>query len=131
MMKTRALLVTFMLFFALGLAGQQGCTKAPPTLSPAGVVAFQNHQVQRALDLIRDTAHDANATVPPVLSTDTARKVTLWHKSAITILHARGEGWREIVKTSLEGLERSLPDAEKAKLTPYIALAKTLLSEVF
>jgi hypothetical protein len=33
----------------------------PPTLSPAAQLAYHSHQVQKVLDLIRDTAVDANA----------------------------------------------------------------------
>jgi hypothetical protein len=101
----------------------------PPTLSPAATVAFQNTQVQKALDLIRDVAHDANATVPPVLSTATTRQVTLWHQSAITVLHARGAGWQAAVTASLDELSTHLP-AARPRLAPYIALAKTLIQEI-
>jgi ABC-type branched-subunit amino acid transport system ATPase component len=130
MIQTRKLALVFCVFIALGIAGQQGCAKAPPTLGPAGVTAFQNQQIQKSLDTIRDIAIDANATAPPVLTTDTTRKVVTWHKSAITVLHARGAGWVSTLTTSLDELSRNLPAAEQKTLAPYIALAKTLLNEV-
>jgi ABC-type branched-subunit amino acid transport system ATPase component len=130
MIRTGKLAVVFCLFVAVGLIGQQGCAKAPLSLSPAGVTAFQNSQIQKSLDTIRDIAIDANATTPPVLDTTTTRKVVTWHKSAITVLHARGAGWVSTLTTSLDELSRNLPAAEQKTLAPYIALAKTLLNEV-
>jgi len=123
--------LTLILLCALTLF-TPGCTNnPPPNLSPAATTAFQNTQIQKALDLIRDVAQDANATTPPVLSTNTARQVTLWHQSAITVVHARGAGWQSAVFTSLDELATHLSAADKPRLVPYIALAKTLLAEVF
>jgi hypothetical protein len=130
MIRTGKLAVVFCLFVAVGLIGQQGCAKAPLSLSPAGVTAFQNSQIQKSLDTIRDIAIDANATTPPVLDTATTRKVVTWHQSAITVLHARGAGWVSALTTSLDELQKQLPASERKTLAPYIALAKTILVEV-
>lgn len=113
----------------IGMALSQ-CAKVPPNLSPPAVKAFHQHEVQKVLDLIRDIAQDGNTTVPPVVSLETARKVTLWHQSAISIVHAAGGSWQALVATSLEELLKNLSDADRAVLAPYVALARTILAEV-
>lgn len=129
-MKMRTLVLMLLLSGVSGAATQSACAKAPPTLSPAGVSAFNNHRVQRALDIIRDTAQDANAQTPPVLSTDTTRKVTRWHESAITIVHAMVNGWQVLLTTSLDELLKDVPAHERPMLAPYVALAKTVITQV-
>jgi hypothetical protein len=110
--------------------GSSACaTHPPPTLSPAGTVAYQNIQIQRALDLIRDTAHDANAAVPPLLSTPTTVRITQWHRSALIVLHQRGAGWRANLRASVGELAQHLPAAERPRILPFIVLAQTLLQE--
>lgn len=107
------------------------CAKAPPTVTtPQGIVAFQNLQVQKALDQVRDIAVDANATTPPVLSTDTTRKVVTWHKAAITTLHARTNGWQAALLTGLDELTKGLPAKDQQVLAPYIELVKVILQGV-
>jgi hypothetical protein len=127
MIRTGKLTVVFCLFVAVGLIGQQGCAKAPLSLSPAGVTAFQNSQIQKSLDTIRDIAIDANATTPPVLDTATTRKVVTWHQSAITVLHARGAGWVVTLAAGLDELLKNIPAEERQTLLPYVTLAKTVL----
>jgi len=104
-----------------------GCAKTPPTLSPPAATAFQNHQIQKVLDLVRDTAQDGHATTPPVFTADTARKITVWHKAAITTLHARGQGWQATVKTGLIEALQTIPEPERAKFEPYVKLLEALL----
>jgi hypothetical protein len=115
------------LALALTLAA---CASAPASLSPAGVSAFNNTRVIKGLDLIRDTAVDAHAQIPPLLSTDTTRKVVTFHASAITIVHATGHGWAPIVLAGLDALVKDVPPGEKQLLAPYVALAKTIIAEV-
>jgi len=129
MIRTKLLIVPFVLFFAIGLAGQQGCAKAPPTLSPVGVTAFQNLQIAKALDTVRDIAVDANATTPPVLSTSTTRSIVTWHKGALQVLNARSAGWPTTIATSLDAVVGNLPAKERDTLAPYVTLAKTILQE--
>lgn len=106
-----------------------GCASAPPNLSPAGTAAFHGTRVIKALDLLRDTAVDANNLVPPLVSTDTTRKVVTYHKSAITIIHSTPTGWKATVLTGLDALAAQLPATEKAQLGSYLTLAKTLIQE--
>src|SRR5258708_7843497 len=106
------------------------CAKAPANLSPAGTQAFYSLRVQRVLDIIRDTAQDANAQTPPVISTETARKITVWHRSAIVVLHDAQAGYKAALLSGLDQLQNDLPAADKTKFSVYISLAKTILQEV-
>ncbi len=119
---------TLLLICALTFAS--ACAKAPPTLTPAGATAFQNTQIQKALDLIRDIAQDGNATTPPAISTAAARAVTTWHQAAIITIHDRASGWKATVETGLDQLVMQLAPNEQMLLSPYVALAKTLLKEL-
>lgn len=107
-----------------------GCAKTPPNLSPAGVAAFQGTQVIRALDTLRDSAILLNEQVPPIVSTDTTRKVVTYHKFAIATIHSLPAGWKPTVETGLTELQRTLPPPEGARLAPYFTLTQTLLKEV-
>jgi hypothetical protein len=111
-------------------SGFSGCAPPPPNLTPAANQAFYKTRAEKALDVIRDTAQDGNATVPPIVSTATARKITTWHESALKIMHDAGAGWQAAVKTSLDELLKDVTPAEQQLLTPYVALAKTILQEV-
>ena len=72
------------LTLALGTASTavavQSCasiTPAPAGLSAAGVVAFNQTRLVKALDVIRDTAISANAQPKPLISTDETRMTTV------------------------------------------------------
>lgn len=107
-----------------------GCAKAPPNLSPAGARDFQNTRVIKTLDLIRDTAQDANAQTPPLVSTNTARTITQWHRSALLIIDATRSGWCVTVKASTAETFKNLDAAAQRLLSPYFSLASTLFNEV-
>ena len=106
------------------------CAKAPPNLGPQGTIAYQNLQIQRTLDLLRDAAISANEVEPPVLPTRTTREVVLYHKSAITILHARAQGWQTALTTSLDSILSQLSDKDRAVLEPYAVLVRTIVQEI-
>lgn len=106
------------------------CAVPPPNLSPAAVTAFQNTRVIKGLDILRDTAVDANAQVPPQLSTATTRKVVQYHESALKIIHAAGSGWQAAVLVGLDELVKDAPPAERSLLAPYVALVHTILAGV-
>lgn len=117
----------FLLPVVLALA--IGCAPAPPNLTPAGVAAFKGTQAIKALDLLRDAAIDANALTPPLISTDSTRRVVLYHKSAITIIHKTPAGWRPTVGAGLAELRASLKGTEGEQLAPYIRFAQALIEE--
>jgi hypothetical protein len=106
------------------------CSHAPPTLSPAGVQAFNQFQVQKDLDLLRDTAITANAQQPPLLSTDATRKVVEYHKAAITTIHAAASGWKTTLLTGLNETAATLAPGEQAILAPYVTLLRAVLAGV-
>jgi hypothetical protein len=105
------------------------CVPPPANLTPAAATSFDKQRVQRALDIIRDTAQDGNAQTPPAFSTVATRAVTKWHTAALKTLWA-GPGWQDTVKTGLDELLTNLPAHEKSVLAPYVALAKTVITEV-
>jgi hypothetical protein len=119
-----------MLVLCLVLFTPACAQNAPPNLSPAGVVAWQGTKVIKALDVIRDIAVDAEATAPPLLSHATMLKIVAWHKAAITTAHAAPAGWSDVIKASLRSTLDLLTPAERQQLSPYFALAETLLNEV-
>lgn len=107
------------------------CTaNAPPNLSPVARQAFTNTRVIKGLDLIRDTAVSANAQVPPLVSTDTTRKIVAYHRSALLVIRDVPNGWKATVMTGLTETVRGLPPAESQLLGPYVALVTTILNEV-
>jgi hypothetical protein len=114
----------------LALALIVGCAKAPPTLTPVGKTAWQGIQAIRVLDTIRDVAIAANAQTPPILSTDTTRKVVTFHKSAVTVIGASPGGWKPIVTASIGQLQKDVPAAEWTKIAPYVALLSTIIQEI-
>lgn len=107
-----------------------GCQHAPPTLTPAAQLAFQGTRAIKGLDLLRDFAVDANAQIPPVISTDTTRKIVIYHRSAITLIHDVPNGWKATVLTGLAEVVRDAPAGEAQKFAPYVGLLKGLLAEV-
>jgi hypothetical protein len=123
--RSRVLLVVL----AMAISSATACQKAPPNLSPVGVTAFNNTRVIKALDLLRDTAVDANAQVPPLLTTEITGKVVRYHKLAITGLHD-GVATPSTLKAGLDDLVTDLPVKYSQLLSPYVGLIKTVIDEV-
>ena len=114
---------------SLGLvASVESCATAPPSLSAAGQLDFNKTRVLKALDLVRDTAIDAEAA--HVISTEDTRQVVEWHKSAVAIVDVAGTTWKATVTTTLDEVVGHLSSAAQQKLAPYVALVKALLAEV-
>lgn len=108
------------------------CTHAPPTLSPAAQVQFNDTRVVKALDLVRDTAIDANAQTPPLFSTSATRVVVTFHRAALQIINASQSGWQAAILQALDGLQKNaqLLPAEVQRLAPYVALVKVLIQSL-
>lgn len=104
------------------------CASAPTSLTPAGIEAFNKTRVIKGLDVLRDTAIEANKTVPPLISTDTTRKVVTYHRSTLIVINTSGV--KAITLTSLDELIKDLPKSEADLLAPYIALTKVIINEV-
>lgn len=107
-----------------------GCAHTPPNLSPTGARDFQNTRIIKTLDLIRDTAQDANAQTPPLITTKTASVITQWHRSALLVIDATRSGWCPAVRASTAETFRNLDAASQHLLSPYFSLASTIFSEV-
>jgi hypothetical protein len=106
------------------------CAKAPPTLSPAATAAFRNTRVIKVLDLLRDTAQDAHAQPTPLVSEESARRVTEWHQSALKVIDASTTGWKATVETGLVEVFDNLPAQEQQLLAPYFELAKVIVGQI-
>ena len=120
--------LSFVLLFALAVTACGGNT--PPNLSPQGKSDFHKTQVVKALDLFRDTAIDANAQAPQLVTTDATRQIVLFHQSALKVIAATDAGWQATVNTLLDETLAKLPPADSAKLAPYVALLKAVLQGV-
>jgi hypothetical protein len=120
-------LIPFLLVIALGTGG---CAAVPVNLTPEATTAFQHNQIEKALDLVRDIAQTGAGLKPPVFTVAGARTVTKWHEAAIKVLYASSTGWKAIVLTSLSQLPLLLSPTDLAQVSPYVELARTLLSQV-
>ena len=117
-----------LLFFVAFLAST--CAHTPPSLSPPAQIAWQQHEIQKDLDMIRDIAQDANAQHPPLISTPATRQITLWHKTAITLVHDAPAGWRVTVMAGLEALRTNLAPNEYRIIAPYVGVAQLILKNI-
>lgn len=132
-MRFKELWLNAILFFSVlivSFLALNNCRHAPATLSPQASQAWYATRVIKTLDLIRDTAVDANAQTPPLLSTETTRRVVEYHRSAIITAHEMPNGWKRTVATGLGELANNLNSQEQTILIPYIHLAQTILNEV-
>lgn len=112
--------------FALPTAA---CVHAPANLTPQAAAAFTNTRVIRGLDLLRNTAVDANTQIPPLVSTATMLRVVRYHQGAVKTIDALTTDWQTSVRVGLDELLKNLPARDQVLLGPYIALANTLLTE--
>ena len=114
---------------SLGLvASVESCTHPPPSLSAAGQLDFNKTRVLKALDLVRDTAIDAEAA--HLIPTDDTRQIVTWHKSAVSVVDVAGTGWKVTVTTTIDQTVSHLSSTAQTKLAPYVALLKALIGEV-
>jgi hypothetical protein len=123
------LLLAFIVGFTL-LVGASSCaTHAPANLSPEAQQAWYGTRVIKALDVLRDTAIEANAQTPPLLSEAVTRRIVQTHASALQTVRDAPRGWQMTVSTALTELERRLPRPEAAIVHPYLELTRTLVKE--
>jgi hypothetical protein len=113
-----------------GVACSTACVNhPPPSLNPQATAAWYGTRVIVDLDLLRDIAIAANAQTPPLVTTDTTRKVVLWHESAIKVVHTADDGWKVRVRVGLEELVKTIPAKESAIIAPYVQIINSLLRE--
>jgi len=102
-----------------------GCSKTvpPPNLTPPGIVAWENMRYQGYMDSARDIA-----TIPAV-PVSVGKPIVTWHRSGITILHARSEGWKASILTSLDEALRNVP-ADQDRIRQALTAARLVLTYV-
>lgn len=114
---------------SVGIGITTGCARqAQPQLSPAGHAAVTATQLIQALDVVRDVAINANAQVPPLISTADTRTIVNWHESAVKTLIAVPSGWKATIRAGLVQLQADLPSTVWDRLAPYITLINTLIA---
>lgn len=125
---------TFALVILITLVG---CgTNPPPTtdptvnLSPSGRAAYHAIRVVKALDLVRDIAITAEMQTPKLMSTNSTRKVVLYHQSVLKTIAAVPDGWLEVAMTGLQELQKQIPPEEWKQIDPYIRLVLVIYQEV-
>jgi hypothetical protein len=106
------------------------CAANPVPVSPATQAVVAATQVIKALDVVRDTAIDLNATVPPILSTAVTTKIINFHESAVKTIMAVPGGWKSTVLAAIGQLQGSLTPAEFDHIAPYVTLVQTLIASV-
>ncbi len=100
-----------------------GCASAPPNLSPVAKEAWYATRVVKGLDVLRDTAIDANNQQPPLLTTAETRCVVTTHQTILQTMQAKPSGWPTTVSTALDGLTKPgcLTQRSVTVLQPYVA----------
>jgi len=112
------------------LAATTACPKRipDPRLTPPAQLASTNGELVNALDLIRGGAllfvNDAGTGQLPL---PIARRLVQVHESSLKLIDARSEGFIKIIQTSLGAVIQQLPPTVNRKVSPYFALASTLL----
>lgn len=126
-MKIRVLFAA--LSIVIALCGSQGCARnMPPSLSAPAQTAWKQHEAQKDLDVVRDIAQDAQGL--GVISVNSARAITIWHRSAITLIHDAPNGWRRLALTSIDELQHDLPPPDYDRIARYLALVKLAIQEI-
>lgn len=105
-----------------------GCAKAPPTLSPPGVAAFNALRVGHAVDIVRDTATDAE--VQKLISTADTRLIVDWHSAVVKTIAAVPGGWKATVLAAIDQLKTDILPAAWQRIAIYIDLLKAIIKEV-
>lgn len=123
-------LAALLLVMSLCVTSCAGFTP-PPNLNSQGQAAFRNTQAIKVLDLIRDTAIDANAQTPPLVSTTTTRKIVTFHQASIKIIDATTTGWAATVYHNLEDLKKDTANEDKGVLSSYYDFALNTLKGWF
>lgn len=130
MKRFRHLLIAPLLLITLvTLVAAPACGgNKPPNLTPEASADFTKTRVIQSIDVIFNTAVAANAQNPPLLTTDTVRKIVLAHKAFLVILDQ--PNWQSKLISALTQLQNDLSSNEAAIVTPYITLALTILQGV-
>jgi hypothetical protein len=121
--QVRRLSVLLVLVAALGVSVR--CAPPPPNLTPQASVAFQNTEVLKTLDLIRDLAADGAHT--GVISRADALLIVNWHTAAIRIMDARTSNYAVQITTGFDQVLAQLAPPVHERFAPYLTLLRTVL----
>ncbi len=97
-------------------------------LTMPGLVSLHALEAVKALDVIRDTAIDAEAA--KLTPTATARTVVTWHKSVLLVIKESPGGWRPTVLAGLDELEKKLSPADLVVYGPFIDGARVTVKGI-
>lgn len=97
-------------------------------LTAPGVQALHIIEITKALDIVRDTAIDADKA--NIVPNATAKLVVVAHKSIIDVMRAAPSGWKAGVLEILAQLRKDIPAADAAHFTPYIDATVSIIKAV-
>jgi hypothetical protein len=122
---------------SLGALGLPACSNnAPPAteptanLTPSGRAAYQATRVVKALDVLRDIAISAEEQSPKLMSTNSTRKVILYHQAIVKTIRAVPDGWVAVAQEGLDNLRKEIPADEWKQIDPYVRLVLAIYQEV-
>lgn len=122
---------------SLGALGLPGCSTNPPpandptvNLSASGRAAYQATRVVKALDVLRDIAISAEEQNPKLMSTNSTRKVVLYHQAIVKTIRAVPDGWVAVAMEGLDNLRKEIPADEWKQIDPYARLVLAIYQEV-
>jgi hypothetical protein len=116
---------------AVSVLASPGCLAtrpAPMHLTPVAQTAFQNTQIAKNLDFVRDMAVSANES--KLLSTDTTRRVVEMHKAALLMLNSRVVGWQYRIMDMVRAVrsaKSAMAPGEWEMLEPYFDILSSSL----
>lgn len=97
-------------------------------LTTPGIVALHGIQCVKLLDVIRDTAVDAESN--KLIETPTMLKIVKAHKAMLVTIRESPNGWKASVVTALGELKKDLTPSELNIVGAYIDGAKLVISTV-
>jgi len=112
-------------------------SKAPASLTPAGVIVWQANEVTVGLGTLQHVAIGLNEVqmcepLPchPLLSTNNTGIVVDAVTDGLTALKKVPEGWRATGLEAIQRIEARLDAAGKTKLSAYLAAARTVVENL-
>jgi len=125
------------LVLALLLALPSCASRAPASLTPAGVLVWQANEVTVGLGTLQHVAIGLNEVqvcepLPcrPLLSTNNTGIVVDAVTDGITALKKVPEGWRATGLAAVQRIETRLDAAGKTKLSSYLAAARAVIENL-
>src|SRR5678815_2671016 len=131
-------LKTTVIAFAIVAAGC--ASKAPPSLSPAGVKIWQANEALLVLDMLQKSAIGLNdiqrceappsTTCRPLLADNNTRVVIDVVADAVRTIRKVPDGWKATASAALSTVATRLDAAGKTVLSEYLKAANTILTSI-